>query len=74
MSTDLLEKLAKEGNHIRTVDDLRSRAGNWAWDLDFGDEVLEVITRACATRGVNIRALGEIRAAKKREEQRLPLR
>ena len=71
MSTDLLEKVAKEGNHIRTMDDLRSRTGNWAWDLD---EVLEVITAACATKGVSIRALGEIRAAKRREELRLPLR
>ena len=74
MSTDLLEKLGKEGNHIRTMDDLQSRTGNWAWDLDFGNEVLEIITAACTTRGANIRALGEIRAAKKREELRLPLR
>jgi len=74
MSTGLLEKIAKEGNHIRTMDDLRSRTGDWAWYLDFGNEVLEIITAACATKGVNIRALGEIRAAKKRDELRLPLR
>jgi hypothetical protein len=66
MPTYLLESLAKEGYHIHTIDDLRLRTeGKWTWLLRFGDEVLEIIRAAAHISGVDIRAVGEARAAQK---------
>ena len=70
----LLETLSKNGYHIHTLDHLRAcTEGKWIWFVKFGDEVLRVIRAAGNTGGVDIRAIGEARAADKREG-RQPLR